>query len=491
MTTDGRAAPILASAGVLFCVVLLAYQPVVAWVVPKWFGYRGFYGHGLLVVALAAHLLWRARGRFALRPHPRRARRALLALLAAVSAVGLAAWAGELLLLQIVALWATLLVGSWAILGVRSLPGLAPPFTLLLLALPIWAPFQPVLQATAAAVVDQLLQWLGIIAYVEDNFITVPNGTFEIEGGCSGLGFLLASVSLIGYLIMDARPGWLAAGKVLAGGLAVSLLANWLRILLIVLAGHFYGMGHWLVGNHVLFGWVLYCLLFLPYVLYLGVRIPVAPAEPAAARVESRAGLPVVFVVSVLVLAALPPGYARWLDGRGASAPPHAAFSMPASPRYRPTGAPVLAWVPHFEGASETLLGGYRSGTDEVPVWLYSAYYRQQTQGSEVVNRMNDLAGAGWSEEGVGADDGHRDLALTRVVLRSVHDERLLVWYWYEVGRLHAAGATAAKLAQVVERLGGRQDARIVAVATPCPESGCTTAAVRLRDFITDTGVLR
>lgn len=492
----------LVAPALLLVALILTYPPVPAWIGSQWLGLRGFYGHGLLVVALAMALLWRA-----LSGAPRRqgvsvpAAVLLLGATAAMGVAGLVAWAGDLLIGRVLALWATLYLGWWALLGRGAGGMLLAPFLLILLALPVWAPLQPPLQAAATVAVETALRGLGIPTFVDGNFITIPNGTFQVEGGCSGLGFVLVSLSLAGYLAVDAGASLIRSLTALAAALALAILANWLRILLIVLVGHHLGMGHPLVAGHVAFGWVVYGLLFLPFAFALAAYLPrrraAAPADqgpgPLTEAPEPAAEAPQRALWSaVVILAAIAaPAYGRYLESQPAAPSDRPALSAPVVDGYRAEPNPPVDWRPRFPGADATLMVRYLPQTEEAgEVLWFAADYPRQGPDAEVVNRMNDLAGAGWrrtgQQPGAGAAAG---TPLTREVSVDTDQRRRLVWSWYRIGDRHAGSAAAAKAWQIVERLRGRADARLTALATLCESPDCRRADARLRDFTERAGL--
>ena len=48
-------------------------------------------------------------------------------------------------------------------------------------------------------------------------------------------------------------------------GLALSIVANWIRILAIITVGNATQMDHWIVDGHLFFGWLLFSGMLIPY----------------------------------------------------------------------------------------------------------------------------------------------------------------------------------------------------------------------------------
>ena len=83
-----------------------------------------------------------------------------------------------------------------ACLGWRIFKILSFPFLYLWLLVPTGTVFLPLLQKIATLISSSMLQWFGIPVYVEGFFIELPEGRYDIEEGCAGLNFILASLAL-------------------------------------------------------------------------------------------------------------------------------------------------------------------------------------------------------------------------------------------------------------------------------------------------------
>lgn len=132
------------------------------------------------------------------------------------------------------------------------------PAFFLVFMMPIWGGLVPILQGISTAVVSVLMSLTSIPIYVEGNVISIPNGVFEIAGGCSGLRYFLVSSaisSLYIYLYLKrAKSAAIFAFTALFGALVV----NWIRILALILIGYFTNMESSLMQDHNNFGWFLY-----------------------------------------------------------------------------------------------------------------------------------------------------------------------------------------------------------------------------------------
>jgi EpsI family protein len=94
-------------------------------------------------------------------------------------------------------------------------------------------------------------------------------------------------------------------------------------------------------------------------------------------------------------------------------------------------------WKPEYVGATAQLLQSYQSGGRSVD--LYISYYRDQKQGSELINFQNTMVSEAESEwysikqETRSVDLGSRQEIINQGQLRS-SSTQLLIWRWYWLG---------------------------------------------------------
>ncbi len=123
----------------------------------------------------------------------------------------------------------------------------------------------PELQSLVVNVLEGIIGILGIPVLVQENFITIPRGQFAVEEGCSGLKFL--SVNLVLLFLYSVLSKFNLRQFLLAFAitLIISLILNWIRILLIIVTAHNWGFDvPYLVKDHADFGWVIYTLFLIP-----------------------------------------------------------------------------------------------------------------------------------------------------------------------------------------------------------------------------------
>jgi EpsI family protein len=136
-----------------------------------------------------------------------------------------------------------------------------------------------------------------------------------------------------------------------------------------------------------------------------------------------------------------------------------------------------------------TILVRYRKG--EQSVWLYSAHFRNQRQGAELVSSQNFLAGgreSAWSVTGTAARAqslGAEHLKVRETRLRSA-GRHLLVWDWYWIAGRNVGDPYLAKALLARDKLLGRGDASSAIVIAAPYETRAEDAAETLRAFLRD-----
>lgn len=137
-----------------------------------------------------------------------------------------------------------------------------------LFAVPVWDYLNNGLVQLASSVVGEMVRLIRIPALIDGSSIFIPSGHIMIADGCSGLRYLIISLAL-GYTISylnGYRELGLLVSLLLAGFLG--LLANWIRIFLLILIGYHTEMESSLMEDHETFGWVLFAIICFPAIYF-------------------------------------------------------------------------------------------------------------------------------------------------------------------------------------------------------------------------------
>lgn len=467
-----------------------AFWPSLAGIAELWLHpERRTYQHGFLIAAIVLWLLFRARGRIAEAAGP-----PCLPLIAA-AAVGSLMWSIAVSAgLQVVhfLLWPAILwAAAGGALGWRAAQRLFRPFAFLYFALPAWDALTPLLQQATVVANQALGAAFGVPMMIDGTFVIIPEGVFEIAGGCSGLNYLvvgLAVAALFGEFNGDPPRRRLLL-LALSGALAI--LSNWVRVFIIIYAGHVSNMTHYLVRvDHYNFGWVLYAFVLAAFFL-IARRLPPSRAArdrtPPAPAGGARA-VPVALALAALVIGPLATEVAAALSSRTAVDTRSIGLrELDPVATDRWIAAPALgAWVPVFPGADAESLVEFSSGAGVVTV--YTATYRKQSQGRELIGHESRVQGARDGRfERLARHRAVNDPAIAVVEgqWREFQGGRALLWWSYQVGDRRFASGLPAQLWYGVASLWKPPVSSVVVLRTDCAND-CEAARKLLTHFAAD-----
>ena len=379
--------------------LLFAYHGALASMVRQW-NNSPMYSYGFMVPLVSAYLLWsRRQGLRALTPRPSWALGS--AVLLAGVLMTIAGRLGGIQVLEQVAFLVSLTGAVLILFGVAYLRVVWAPLAYLLLMVPLWDAFTEGLhepfQQRSAAIGVWLLQVIGVPAFREGTFITLPNLQIEVARVCSGVNYLVAVVALglpLSYLFL--RDNWRRL-VLLVVAVLVAALSNGLRVALIGTLAY-YEVGSPLHGPfHVLHGLFVAGVGYVVLFAGLGVLAPKHDREPAAmvsapGRSAVNGGgrgrfvaLPASVVLILVFLLTGSNVLARPsrpvpLDG-GLDALPAQLGEWTADPlsRARLEAAPI-----EWPGADVEIARRYRRA-DGAVVDLYLGYFASQEQSRELV----------------------------------------------------------------------------------------------------------
>ena len=468
------------------CVLAVIAVATVFFYWPSWLHVGAFFPSwehmaGRTILLISAWLAWRERSTLA-------AGQAFwpgIPVLLALGVLWLIALAADVLNVQMLLLPLLLLTAVLAYFGPKAAQALVFPAAYLYLAMPIAMLVQAPLHALTTRVTSFLAYLSGIPALVEGNFVTIPAGRFEIADGCAGQGYFIyaaAVASLYAYLRLDS---WPRRVLLVAVGLVLAMVMNWIRVISVILIGHYSDMQHYVVRvEHESLGWSLYAVAMV-ILFWVGTRLESEEKKsgepPESVPAGAKPLRPVALVVTLAVLGAAPAIWAMTGTAGAALARAPSLAAPPPPPGWSLETQESLAsgWRPAYSGADSEVNVRYRSDEAEIDVWLM--LYATQSQGKELVSGENEIAHTGtWS-----IDSRRRlssDPPMNEAILTSLSGGTRVVRWWYEVGGWNTAGPIGAKLRQVAGRLTGRPEAGLVALSAPC-DSDCVEARDRLDRF--------
>lgn len=466
---------------VIVAVALAACWPTVLALHGRWTHWtETTYTHGYLVAAICLYLLWRANVR---QPPPHRPARTIPALVALIIAGLLWAFAvrAGIVALELLLLPMLLLLAIWAACGTHAARRSAFAVGFLYFALPLWDSVNSLFQGATVLAVRGMLRLVDIPSHFVGNFVQIPAGIFEIEGGCSGLHYAMVALAL-GALMGELRgDGWRGRAKllVLAGGLAV--LTNWIRVFTIILAGHYTDMQHYLVArSHYNYGWALFAVAMVVFFL-VERRMSLPPERADAPSPSGRGGLvmdrPVLAAVAVLAgMTAL-----QWLSARPARAQIQPLASM-SQWSMVVAGIDGDSWSPTVQGADARQVTTYQSSSGAT-LQRHRYLFLNQWQDKELGAYGNDLEGGHSLASVSAAQIGGRPVTVR--VLRDAAGDAWITAASYSVAGRHSATPLPAQMHYALLSLAQLRSspAWITLWRTPCIPD-CQAAERLLGQFV-------
>ncbi|MEW6589952.1 MAG: exosortase A [Pseudomonadota bacterium] len=480
--------------GVVTAAVLLglvaAFWPTLHSMIEIWERSETF-THGYLIFPISVWLIWRQRAELA--PiQPATDLRGLL-LLAVAGAAWLLGHAGSVNVVAQYGFVGMLIAVVWTLLGVSFARAVFFPLAFLLFAVPVGEfLIEPLMEFTADFTVF-MLQVTGIPVYREGLFFSIPSGDWSVVEACSGLRYLIASITLgVLYAYLTYRS-WKRRLLFTLAALVVPILANGGRAYMIVMIGHLSDMKYAVGVDHLIYGWVFFGFVML-LLFWIGSfwreddRPQVSPATAANAQGMGAPRPLAVAVAATLAVALVWPAYAAWLSSRPLPSMP--ALQVQAQGGWQPVEA-FTDWAPHWVGADRQVRQAYAEAGHRVMLELN--YYVTQRQDAELVNSQNfmirqkDLL---WSNVGEGVarvEIGGVSRAVRQAKLRGASGQRLLVWQWNLVNGVPVASDHRAKWMLALDRVRMRRDDGLsVLIATPYEETELDAASDTLARFAAD-----
>ena len=294
---------------------------------------------------------------------------------------------------------ALLILAIWAMVGTPVARFLSFPLGFLLLAVPVGDDLTyPLMNFTADFTVG-LVRATGIPVYRDGTFFSLPSGDWSVVEACSGIRYLLASVTLgILYAYLTYNSLW---KRLLFVGVSalVPIVANGLRAYMIVMIGHLSGMQLAVGVDHLIYGWVFFGIVIaIMFAVGSIWRDPIA--DVSSGIIVQGVGRGVLGVaLATIAAAAFWPGLLAVLERNSVSAGVSVERISPnPSGGWQPETQSLWSWRPRLGGGDAQFVGFYRD--IEGSVGLYLDLYRTQRPGAELVTFANNMVsnhGSQWS----------------------------------------------------------------------------------------------
>ena len=351
---------------------------------------------------------------------------------------------------------------SWALLGLSNTLSFIPYVLLLALSLPLWADIVPILVKLASVVVGEWVRWFGMTALIEGNSITLPYGRLIIADGCSGIRYFAIAIllAMMTSILNDYR--WKGWAITVAAAMLIGLVANWVRITILVYVAYDTNMQSELLTDHEMMGWVVFGIFIFPALYFSPVHKRSSNGNELTARSIkiSKAGITAIITAVLMGPAAL-------------------TLAHNTSDEQKP-------WDLEFAGFQE------RGGTVQLPLpislppfldqkawtagntWISLAQSQKTTSDEKLVPYLPQMLDkSSWQIE--------EQLAPGVLLYRNILTrDRVVMTQWYQVGTRKSLKYREAKLLQIPAALSGESRFALVTIQVPCKDRDCSDELSRL-----------
>ena len=334
-----------------------------------------------------------------------------------------------------------------------------------------------------------LIRIVDIPVFVEGNLVHLPAGSFEVAGGCSGIGFIPVGTSLAtlyGYLYYSERRAQLL---LIGIALLIAMIINWIRVFTVILIGNASHMQSPIVGDHATLGWIMFAIAMVP-LFYFAHRLHPEPAPQSAPATQAESTsaanksvwLGTAAVVITLAAAPLWAHSIRATQGfaaTGAARPADRDGEFQRACRSDSRMATAVRLVHPPNGKALTVRRMARSGS------MQMSTRRRHRIANSSISRNTPVGNLRKTGQRVRSVDcrrldgrfGRRGRGGTAA------GTQWIIWYWYDFDGRHATGRVEAKLLQALSFVLGNHTSGAIALAAACADD-CTDARNRLQEFV-------
>lgn len=417
------------------------------------------YNQGFLVAPISIWLCWSQRNNY-LKRCPEISWLAFVALI-----LNGCLWVtADLVSIQVIKQFAVvgmLICGFWMILGNRVTSQIIFPLSYLFFMVPVGSDLIAPLMEFTATISVKLIRLSGIPVLREGMDLTLSSGNWTVAEACSGINYLLASVSLgFVYAYITFSTYWKRA-LFLVLAVIIPILANGVRAYLIVMIGHFSNMTLAVGVDHIIYGAVFFGVIML-LLFYISSHFADAPklvTENLSHSAEADANFSnQPFIVALVLIGSLNflyPVSSTWLTNQKQSPVNVKNIEIALKQKgWQPVKNLNWNWSPQFQHVEKDAMIYFSDG--QATFGIYEASFGQESQGGgELVNSENVLVTKEQSNDWKTIKDGA--MSLTNLVVGETilgnDEQHLIIFRWYKIGSHNTNNSYKAKVFQLLKRL--------------------------------------
>ncbi len=464
--------------------------PVLLTIFDEW-NSDGPYSHGFLGIIVVAYVFYLQRHHLQITLLSKRHYALALVCLVSSLSISLVALLSSIQQLQQLAFFSILVSLLFCFYGWQVICSFFIPLLMLLLILPVWNMLQLPLRelSTQAGVWGPEL--LGIAVDREHYRLSTAGGMFDVDPACSGLGFFMVAALLTFCVSYFNKLSTKRTLMFLFISLAVAIIANWLRVMIIIIVGTYTEMNHFIVHDHLTFGWIVFAVCLIPLIYIARTYFEERPEDESEEIIqpetsdESSLNKKQASITLFILITFVAASY--WIPSRYDE---NYAFVEPSLDNYQLVSRDKPyspSWKPYSQGATQERFSYYIDKSLGFQVYL-ADYYKQE-QAKEMIFVENYLF-----DEDFWMEVADKKLLLSEnpilhqanlVVLKKSPHRYRLVASWYVINETVTSDKKIAKLAEVKAALIGQPGATLVAVSFDFDGDDQAGAEQQLSKFIT------
>jgi len=423
------------------------------------------FAHGFIVLPTSLWLIWRNKAIHNSLLNPNKPSWLGLGFTVANGFLWLLATLINVLVVKQYAVVGMLIGAYWFFLGNKTSKTIIFPLAFLYFMVPVGEVLIPPLMGFTADFVVVMLRLTGIPVYREGFQFTLISGQWSVVEGCSGLRYLIASITLgVIYAYITYTKLY---KRIIFTVLSVltPVIANGLRAYMIVMIGHLSNMKLAMGVDHIIYGAVFFGLVIF-MMFYIGSfwRDPV-PATNSITVQSSECtysnGQRAIIFSALLAGNVIWPSAAYWVTTYHQQQTTIPGL-LTDHQDWQPTSAQDWGWHPGFTGTVTESLDYVVK--DEDIIGIYQANFGNETREAKLVSSQNVFIrqkSKSWrifKQSSVplsGREDSSGPSTVNLTILRSIeHEENdMIILSWYQVGSYITDNDYVAKLYQLFKRL--------------------------------------
>jgi len=451
-----------------FITVMVAalYYPTITHLFERWIKWDEGLSHGLIVIGLYLALQFRSSAWTATKDRTL-IRTLTLCVLGGLSALWFLFHIVNLYIFEQLILVPILFFIIASVFGWRTSIKHSQLLVILIFAIPIWDQLNDPLVELSSFVVGSMVKLINMPAIIDGNSIFIPSGHIVIADGCSGLRYFVIALTL-GYIISYLNHYTITKTLiVLIIAALIGLLANWLRIFILVVIGYETEMQSSLMSDHEYFGWFLFALISFPAIYFAPIIKTTASTSDRPISSQINVFMPTAALIigpALNALIDLQPVVKTLVDVTSHKLQPITARQMPINV-LSPAG-----------GRTENVV-------TTTPVYVQIDQYQREKEADKLVPYIARLYdNQRWTAQSltsVTVNEIHAELTIFR---HKATQENVAQLQWFRISGVTTGRVAVAKLLQIPALLTGKNHFMIVTLQASCKMNDCDSAITALKE---------